>query len=66
MLPGLFPEPCLLEFDMTENALRTELSPEPFQLVDGAVAVPSAPGLGIEIDREVLERYTVTTEQVGS
>ena len=64
--PGLFPEPCLLEFDMTENALRTELSREPFQLEDGAVAVPSAPGLGIEIDREVLERYTVRAERVGS
>ena len=64
--PGLFPEPCLLEFDMTENALRTELSREPFRLEDGAVAVPSGPGLGIEIDREVLERYTVTTKRVGS
>lgn len=64
--PGLFPEPCLLEFDMTENALRTELATEPFHLVDGAVAVPTGPGLGIEIDREVLERYTVTTERVGS
>ena len=64
--PGLFPEPCLLEFDMTENALRTELAREPFRLEDGAVAVPSAPGLGIEVDREVLERYTVRAERVGS
>ena len=64
--PGLFPEPCLLEFDMTENALRTDLARERFEVVDGSLAVPSGPGLGIEIDREVLERYTVRTERVGS
>ena len=64
--PGLFPEPCLLELDMTENALRTGLAMEPFQLVGGAVAVPAGPGLGIEIDREVLERYTVRSERVES
>ncbi len=64
--PGLFPEPCLLEFDMTENVLRTDLARERFQVLDGSVAVPAGPGLGIEIDREVLERYTVRTERVGS
>ncbi len=64
--PGLFPEPCLLEFDMTENALRTDLARERFHLVDGAVAVPSGPGLGIDIDREVLERYTIRREIIES
>ena len=64
--PGLFPEPCLLEFDMTENALRTDLARERFEVVDGSLAVPSGPGLGIEIDREVLERYTIRTERIGS
>jgi D-galactarolactone cycloisomerase len=60
----LFPEPCLFEFDMTENALRTELALEPFVQEGGTVAVPDAPGLGVEIDRAVLERYTVAAEIV--
>jgi D-galactarolactone cycloisomerase len=54
---GMGPEPSLFEFDMTENALRTELAIEPIRAVDGSVAVPQGPGLGIEIDRDVLARY---------
>lgn len=55
---ALNPEPCLFEFDMTENGLRTGLAKEPIEAIDGHVAVPQAPGLGIEIDREVLARYS--------
>lgn len=42
---------------MTENRLRTALAQEPINAVDGYVDVPQAPGLGIEIDRNVLEQY---------
>ena len=51
------PFPALLEYDMSENALRTELAREPIRHRDGIVSVPQGPGLGIEIDREVLQRY---------
>ena len=51
------PFPTLLEYDMTENPLRTELAREPIRHRAGIVAVPQAPGLGIEIDRDVLARY---------
>ncbi|HET7401100.1 MAG TPA: mandelate racemase/muconate lactonizing enzyme family protein [Usitatibacter sp.] len=51
------PFPTLLEYDMTENALRTELAREPIRHISGMVAVPQAPGLGIEIDRDVLAKY---------
>jgi D-galactarolactone cycloisomerase len=54
---ALEPFPTLLEYDMSENALRTELAREPIRHADGIVAVPQGPGLGIEIDREVLRRY---------
>ena len=53
------PFPSLFEFDMTENRLRTELAREPIRAEGGLVSVPQGPGLGIEIDREVLERYAV-------
>lgn len=55
----LNPIPSLFEYDMTENGLRTELAVNPIQAVDGELPVPDGPGLGIEIDREVLERYTL-------
>ena len=51
------PFPALLEYDMSENALRTELAREPIRHSGGIVAVPQGPGLGIEIDREVLQKY---------
>jgi D-galactarolactone cycloisomerase len=31
----------------------------PIDHVDGSVTIPSGPGLGIEIDRAVLDRYRV-------
>jgi D-galactarolactone cycloisomerase len=47
----------MLEYDMSENALRTELAREPIRHSGGIVNVPQGPGLGIEIDREVLAKY---------
>ena len=32
---------------------------EPFELVDGAIAVPAGPGIGVEVRRDVLEALTV-------
>jgi D-galactarolactone cycloisomerase len=57
--PALNPVPSLFEFDMTENRLRTDLALEPIKAVDGYVPVLQGPGLGIEIDRDQLERYAV-------
>ena len=31
---------------------------EPFRLVDGSIEVPTAPGLGIELDEEALAEKT--------
>ena len=54
---ALNPVPSLLEFDMTENRLRTALAQQPIHAVDGYVDVPQAPGLGIDINRDILEKY---------
>jgi D-galactarolactone cycloisomerase len=51
--------PSLFEYDMTENGLRTDLAKNPIQAVDGVLHLPQEPGLGIEIDRDVLEKYAV-------
>jgi D-galactarolactone cycloisomerase len=57
LLPGS--EAPLLEHDTTENRFVAGLLREPFELVDGAYAVPTAPGLGIELDEAALERFRV-------
>ena len=48
---------------MFRNPLRERLTKfpvaDPDALVEGTVAVPSGPGLGVEIDFDVLERYRV-------
>ena len=56
---AIYPVPSLFEFDMTENRLRTELAREPIRVIDGHVPVLQGPGLGIEIDRNVLEKFAI-------
>jgi D-galactarolactone cycloisomerase len=50
-------EEPMLEYDRSSHPFRRELIASAPELEDGRVAVPTAPGLGIEIDRSVLERY---------
>ena len=48
----------LFEYDRSPNPLRDELLVEGFRLEGESVRIPQGPGLGVEIDPEVLERYT--------
>lgn len=58
--PCLVPVPPMLEYEQTFNPFRDELSTTDLTHTDGFVTVPDGPGLGIEINREVLERYKVS------
>ncbi|MDL5363472.1 mandelate racemase/muconate lactonizing enzyme family protein [Halalkalicoccus sp. NIPERK01] len=49
----------MLEFDRTPNPIRDELAVDPIVNEGASVAVPGGPGLGIEIDHGVLERFRV-------
>jgi L-alanine-DL-glutamate epimerase-like enolase superfamily enzyme len=54
------PNGLVLEWDQNPNAIRDELLKEPLRLEkDGTVKLPERPGLGIELDREAVERYRV-------
>jgi L-alanine-DL-glutamate epimerase-like enolase superfamily enzyme len=46
-------------FELKPNAspMQTELVADPFQQRDGKVDVPAGPGLGVEVDQKVVERY---------
>ncbi|MGH3522592.1 MAG: mandelate racemase/muconate lactonizing enzyme family protein [Mycobacterium sp.] len=50
-------QPALLEFNVANQPLRTELVTEPLRPVGGRLPVPRRPGLGIEIDPSVRERF---------
>ncbi len=51
--------PPLLEFEQCENPFRDQLSLEPIVQQRGKVKIPTGAGLGIDVDRRVLERYRV-------
>jgi D-galactarolactone cycloisomerase len=53
------PHPVLLEYDQGENALRDSLLAKPIPCVDGALVVPTGPGLGIDLDRDAVAKYQV-------
>jgi D-galactarolactone cycloisomerase len=44
----------LLEWDVFENPMRTDLLAEPIEVRGGRVAIPSGPGLGIEVDESAV------------
>ena len=49
-----------LTSDICGETLRVDdLIVEPLAFADGHVEVPQAPGLGVELDEEALERYRV-------
>ena len=57
--PSFRPMPPMFEFEQCENPFRDLLSKEPIVQVRGKVQVPTGAGLGIEIERSVLDRYRV-------
>lgn len=57
--PAFRPIPPMLEFEQTPNPLRDRLARDPIRQVNGHVRVPDGPGLGIEVDRDVLAQFRV-------
>ena len=57
--PCLVPIPPILEFEQTFNPFRDDLAKERIFQRGGWVDIPTAPGLGIEINREILAQYRV-------
>ena len=49
----------LLEMDRTENPLRDRLTQPRFEVRNGSVEVPNAPGLGIDVDPGLLAQFAV-------
>lgn len=54
---SLFAQQPVLEYDRSSHPFRQHLITTPIELVDGRVPIPSRPGLGVEVDRAVLDKY---------
>lgn len=50
-------DPPWVEYDVADNPLRDEILRAPLRPVQGRIAVPVAPGLGVEPDRAALARF---------
>ena len=58
---AVLPDATFQEYCVADTPINQTLVKERMPLdADGFVAVPTAPGLGIELDEEVLERYRVS------
>lgn len=47
----------IMEFDRTHNPFRQAVLKTPIEAVNGVVAIPDAPGLGIEVNRDALAEF---------
>lgn len=48
-----------LEYNTSSASLLNTLCKNPLRMVDGHIAVPDGPGLGVEVDEAVVDRYRV-------
>ncbi|HET6945843.1 MAG TPA: mandelate racemase/muconate lactonizing enzyme family protein [Gaiellaceae bacterium] len=67
-LAAVTPHMPFFEFvpqEVAESALRRELVQDELTLVDGRLALPSRPGLGIELNRDALERFAAAADLTG-
>ena len=55
---NLFPQQPLLEYDRSDHPFRQRLIRNPWQLEHGVITIPTQPGLGIDIDIDVVKEFS--------
>jgi L-alanine-DL-glutamate epimerase-like enolase superfamily enzyme len=53
----------LLEFRRTKSPLMAQLIKNPFEATNGRLKIPDKPGLGIELETEIVEQLRVRTRE---
>ena len=56
---ALFARQPILEYDQSAHPFRNDLTTRPMTMKEGRVAIPDAPGLGIEVRRDTVEAYRI-------
>ncbi len=52
-------ESLYLEYNVSSASLLNHLCKDKIEMVDGSIPVPDGPGLGVEVDEEMVEKYRV-------
>jgi len=60
-LNAVLPEALFQEYNVCDDPLSRTLCRKPLEMVDGLLAVPQGPGLGVDVDQEIVNRYRVKT-----
>lgn len=66
-LAAVSPNCAFIEFlpsELSESPLRQNLTNQQLKMVDGEIPLPTAPGLGVELNREALAEYAAEAERV--
>ena len=53
------PNTHYFEYCVEQGALRQDLTRQRFPVVDGDIAVPEEPGLGADLNEEIVAKYRV-------
>ncbi|WP_394151287.1 mandelate racemase/muconate lactonizing enzyme family protein [Vibrio maritimus] len=56
---SLNPIEPMLEFDQSSHPFRTDLIFDGIEFANGKVAIPSLPGIGVEVNREVINKFKI-------
>ena len=62
-LVAALPNGITVEVDQTGNPFIDQLLQEPLQIRDGVLQLPDAPGLGIELNTQTVQRLTLPPDQ---
>ena len=58
-LAAAIPNFLICEVDRLPNPLREELVVTPMEFQNGFIKVPEEPGLGIELNEEIIKKYSI-------
>ncbi len=50
----------MLEYDRSAHPFRTELINDEVEFKNGMVTIPNKPGIGVSVNREILEKYKIS------
>ena len=53
------PNSHYFEYCVEQSALRNSLTKQKFTVIDGDISVPEEPGLGVDLDEEIVAKYRV-------
>ena len=56
---SLFARQPILEYDQSDHPFRKELLKTPIKITNGYVLVQTSPGLGIEVNNEIIKKYKI-------